>query len=162
MDAQLTSLIGWYTAESASTERMLKAVPSDKMNTKIHAKFRPAGELAMHIGDTVRDLTKTIKTGKLVFTMETTKTPADADAIVKHYKDAIDEFMKESKSFTEAQMSMKYPFEMDGKVVWNPTGYELLGGYVCHEIHHRAQIGVVLRVLDAKVPGMYGPTADDM
>lgn len=162
MNPQLAALAGWYQYESSSTERMLSAIPTNIMGKKIHAKFRSAGELGMHIGDTVRDLTASIKTGTLVFTMETTKTPASAEGIVRHYKDAIEEFMRESKNFTEAQLTKKYPFEMGGKVVWEPSGFELMSGYICHEIHHRAQIGVVLRVLDAKVPGMYGPTADEM
>ncbi|MFZ0302253.1 MAG: DinB family protein [Terracidiphilus sp.] len=31
-----------------------------------------------------------------------------------------------------------------------------------HMIHHRAQLGVYLRLLNAKVPGSYGPSADEM
>jgi uncharacterized damage-inducible protein DinB len=30
-----------------------------------------------------------------------------------------------------------------------------------HLVHHRAQLGLYLRLLDEKVPSMYGPTADD-
>ncbi|HNK27720.1 MAG TPA: DinB family protein, partial [Ferruginibacter sp.] len=28
-------------------------------------------------------------------------------------------------------------------------------------IHHRAQLGVFLRLLDIPIPGSYGPSADD-
>ncbi|HET7896214.1 MAG TPA: DinB family protein [Flavisolibacter sp.] len=31
-----------------------------------------------------------------------------------------------------------------------------------HLIHHRGQLSVYLRMLDVPVPGMYGPSADDM
>jgi uncharacterized damage-inducible protein DinB len=31
-----------------------------------------------------------------------------------------------------------------------------------HMIHHRAQVGVYLRLLDQKIPGTYGPSADGM
>jgi uncharacterized damage-inducible protein DinB len=141
---------------------MMNAIPTDKMGKKIHQRFRSAGELAMHIGDTVRDLTATLKSGKLVFTMEPTAVPSSAESILKHYEAAMEEFQREASQFTESQMTKKYPFEMGGKVVWEPTGYELMSGYICHEIHHRAQIGVVLRLLDAKVPGMYGPSGDEM
>ncbi len=162
MNPRLTGLLNHYESEAKSTERMLKAIPTDKMNKKIHDKFRSAGELGMHIGDTVRDITESFKADKLVMTWETTKVPTDAAAIVKHYTAAFEEFLNAAKKFTDAQLEKKYVFEMDGKVMWEPTGYEFIGGYLCHEIHHRAQIGVVLRVLGAKVPGMYGPTADDM
>jgi uncharacterized damage-inducible protein DinB len=31
-----------------------------------------------------------------------------------------------------------------------------------HLVHHRAQLGVYLRLLDKKIPGVYGPSADEM
>jgi len=30
-----------------------------------------------------------------------------------------------------------------------------------HAIHHRAQLGLYLRLLDVPVPGLYGPSADE-
>lgn len=162
MNPQFQGIIGWYGHESQSSVRMISAIPDGKLNQKIHDKFRTAGELGMHLGDTIRDLTATFKTGKVVFTPAVTATPSKTADVVKHYNDALSEFMEASKNFTDEQLNKSYPFEMGGQVVWNPTGMELISGYICHEIHHRAQLGVVLRLVGAKVPGMYGPTADDM
>ncbi|KAB2877888.1 hypothetical protein F9K33_15205 [bacterium] len=161
MNPRLMGIIHWYDAESKSSERMIQAIPSDKLGKKIHAKLRTAGELAMHMADSVRDLTATIETGKLVMS-EPMPVLASTAELAANYTSAAGRLLSEAKKFTDAQLNMKYPFEMGGKIVWEPTGFELLSGYICHEIHHRAQIGVVLRMLDAKVPGMYGPTADDM
>jgi uncharacterized damage-inducible protein DinB len=33
---------------------------------------------------------------------------------------------------------------------------------ISHMIHHRAQLGMYLRIMGTKVPGMYGPSADEM
>jgi uncharacterized damage-inducible protein DinB len=33
--------------------------------------------------------------------------------------------------------------------------------FMDHHIHHRAQLGVYLRLLNIPIPGMYGPSADD-
>ena len=30
-----------------------------------------------------------------------------------------------------------------------------------HIVHHRAQVGLYLRMLDVPIPGMYGPSADE-
>ena len=40
--------------------------------------------------------------------------------------------------------------------------YEVIRHAFNQVIHHRAQLGVFLRVLDIPIPGTYGPSADDM
>lgn len=39
---------------------------------------------------------------------------------------------------------------------------EFIRGIVNHLIHHRAQLGVYLRLQNVPIPGMYGPSADDV
>ena len=46
-------------------------------------------------------------------------------------------------------------FTMPKKVVLRSFSYS-------HMIHHRGQLSVYLRLLDVPVPGMYGPSADEM
>ncbi len=160
MNPQLAGLIGWYEHENKATEKMIRAIPDNLLSQKIHPKFKNAGELAMHISDAIRDLVPTMKTGKLAFSQSSV--PGKTEAIADHYVTSVKEFMNMAKNLTDEQLTKKYPFEMDGKVIWDPAGHELIAGYICHEIHHRAQLGVILRVLDAKVPGIYGPSADEM
>jgi uncharacterized damage-inducible protein DinB len=53
---------------------------------------------------------------------------------------------------------MKY----EGKTMMSMPRYSVLRFFVLnHLIHHRAQLGVYLRLLDVAVPGMYGPSADE-
>jgi uncharacterized damage-inducible protein DinB len=156
----LAGLIGWYAYESQASERMIKAIPNELLAKKVHAKFRTAGELATHLGDSISGLAETLKTGKLV--MGKVSSFHTTDEILAHYKKAVEEFTAVAKKVDPRHLTKNYPFEMNGKVMWNPTGMEMSQAWVCHEIHHRAHIGAILRFLDAKVPGMYGPTADDM
>jgi uncharacterized damage-inducible protein DinB len=52
-------------------------------------------------------------------------------------------------------------FLVDGKPVWQaPTG-DMLFGFLFDAIHHRGQISSYLRPMGAKVPSIYGPSADD-
>ncbi|KAB2879384.1 hypothetical protein F9K33_09725 [bacterium] len=156
----LAGLVGWYTQESQASVRMIGAVPNELLGRKVHPKFRTPGELATHLGDSILGLAETLKTGKLTFgNVSTINTTTE---ILAHYNKAVEEFKAVAKNVRPANLTKKYPFEMNGKVMWNPTGIEMAQAWVCHEIHHRAQIGTLLRILDARVPGMYGPTADDM
>lgn len=156
----MAAIVGWYLQESASSARMIGAVPNELLGKKLHPKFRTPGELATHLGDAILGLAETLKTGKL--TMGNVSTFQTIDAILAHYNKAVTEFTAVAKKVHMGNLMKKYPFEMNGTVMWNPTGIEMTQAWICHEIHHRAQIGTLLRILDAKVPGMYGPSADEM
>lgn len=156
----MAAVLGWYLQESASSARMIGAIPNELLGKKLHPKFRTPGELATHLGDAMLGLVETLKTGKLTWgNVSTFHTTAE---ILAHYNKAVEEFTAVAKKVHMGNLMKKYPFEMNGKVMWNPTGLEMSQAWVCHEIHHRAQIGTLLRILDAKVPGMYGPSSDEM
>jgi uncharacterized damage-inducible protein DinB len=38
----------------------------------------------------------------------------------------------------------------------------VIRSFVNHLVHHRAQLGVYLRLNGIAIPGMYGPSADEM
>ena len=63
---------------------------------------------------------------------------------------------------TEAQLEQPWHFKARGVTMRTYTKYEALRSTVFnHLVHHRAQLGLYLRMTDKKVPQMYGPTADD-
>jgi uncharacterized damage-inducible protein DinB len=156
----MAGVVAWYTMESQSSARMIGAIPNELLGKKLHPKFRTPGELATHLGDAMMGLAESLKTGKLTWGKESSFN--STAEILAHYNKAVGEFTAVAKKIHMGNLMKKYPFEMNGKVMWNPTGIEMAQAWVCHEIHHRAQIGTLLRILDAKVPGMYGPSSDEM
>jgi uncharacterized damage-inducible protein DinB len=52
-------------------------------------------------------------------------------------------------------------FLMDGKVMWEAPLGDMLFGFLFDAIHHRGQLSSYLRPMGAKVPSIYGPSADD-
>lgn len=57
---------------------------------------------------------------------------------------------------------MTWTLRKTGTVAMQGTRYRMLRSMVLnHIVHHRAQLGLYLRMLDQKVPMMYGPTADE-
>ncbi len=63
---------------------------------------------------------------------------------------------------TDEILAQLWTFKAAGKVMFTQTRYLALRTSVLnHMVHHRAQLGMYLRLLDEKVPPMYGPTADD-
>jgi len=62
---------------------------------------------------------------------------------------------------TDLELAQPWTLKKGGaKVFTAPRGSVLRSFVLNHSIHHRAQLGLYLRMLDVPVPAMYGPTAD--
>lgn len=160
MNPILEPILGWMAGEKEGTLRMLTAIPEARMNEKIHDKFKTAAELGMHIYHSINELNKTLKQGEIVFNPDP-EPFATVDELANGYETAMSGLLETIKGLTDEQLFKNYPMEMNGQVMWDPKGPELISGYVCHEIHHRGQLSLVIRLLDGKVPGVYGPSADE-
>lgn len=55
----------------------------------------------------------------------------------------------------------KARFLVDGNVAWEASLGDMLFGFLFDAIHHRGQLSTYLRPMGAKVPSIYGPSADD-
>jgi uncharacterized damage-inducible protein DinB len=63
---------------------------------------------------------------------------------------------------TEDHLTKMWRFRMNGKVVSEGPRYAMIAdGAITHLAHHRGQLTVYLRLLEAKVPALYGPSADE-
>ena len=63
---------------------------------------------------------------------------------------------------TDADFEVPWTLKAGGAAVGKGTRYQMMRSTVLnHMVHHRAQLGVYLRLVDVKVPQMYGPTADE-
>lgn len=160
MNPYVQGVLGWLQMESTSTMRMIEAIPADKFGTKVHDRFKAAGELANHLADSWLDLVDSYKEGKAIFNQHVGA--SDVPATIQRYREGMDKIVATIGDLSEDQLNQKYKMEINGQVVWEPTGIELLQGYICHEIHHRGQLSLLIRLLGGKVPGMYGPSGDNI
>ena len=167
MDA-LKELAAEYDRETANTRKVLAAIPDDADYAYTpHPKSMSLGRLAGHISDTAGNWGKTcLTTDKLEF---------DAGHKFEPYipagkKAMLDQFDKQVAEAKAALAAMTLPawddhwkFIMGGNAFIDDTKYNVFRTWVLnHMIHHRAQLGVYLRMLDKPVPGCYGPSADEM
>src|SRR4051812_15345415 len=150
--------------ESKTTRKMLERVPTEKLEWQPHAKSMTIKRLATHIAELPTWIPMTLNTDELDFATSPYK-PAD----IKSNKDLMEYF---EKSLAEGRESLKKAKEEDLQKPWtlrngsqvystSPKG-EVLRMAFSQIIHHRAQLGVFLRLLDIPIPGSYGPSADDM
>jgi uncharacterized damage-inducible protein DinB len=167
MDIQ-KELIAEYDRETAKTRKVLAAIPADAdFNFKPHPKSMALGRLAGHVSDTAGDwASHTLTTDKLEFPADhkwDPYIPASTDALLEQYDRQVAKAKSELAAFPAERWDTNWKFVAGGQAWIDETKYEVFRNWVLdHMIHHRAQLGVYLRMLEKPVPGCYGPSADEM
>jgi uncharacterized damage-inducible protein DinB len=153
-----------FDHEMKGTRTTLERIPAGKPDFKCHNKSMPMGRLAVHVATLPRlgttilttpgmDLATT-KWPTLVFE-STEKLLADFDTIAAETRAAL---VKSSDS----DLQQPWKFSFGDKLITNaPRSASYRSMFFNHLIHHRAQLGVYLRLNDLPVPPLYGPSADD-
>jgi uncharacterized damage-inducible protein DinB len=161
MDIQ-KELIAEYDAEAAKTRQMLDAISADADFTwKPHTKSMALGRLAGHIAELAGTwAVSVLTTDKLEHTGES-YIPASKKALFERFDHEVAEAKAALAGFTPQKWDGNWKFVAGGKAWLDNTKYFIWRNCVLnHLIHHRAQLGVYLRLLNKPIPGTYGPSAD--
>lgn len=150
-------------AESKTTRKMLSIVPNDKYDWKPHPKSMSIRSLATHIAELPTWITLALTTEGLDFA-----TAPYAREVINNTKDLIDLFersLNDGKTHLVAKNENKLNETWtlsNGEAVYSTDSKaETIRHTLSQVIHHRAQLGVFLRLLDVPIPGSYGPSADE-
>jgi uncharacterized damage-inducible protein DinB len=151
-----------FMDEAATTRKMLARVPGDKFEYKPHAKSMDMKRLASHIADLPGWIYMTFTTDEIDFAR-----PYEQPAINSHedlmayfekrYEEGLSTLVAENEKLLDKPWTLR-----NGDTVYatNPK-IEILRMSLSQQIHHRAQLGVYLRLLNIPIPGSYGPSADE-
>jgi uncharacterized damage-inducible protein DinB len=153
-----------FDIEIPITRRLLERVPSDTHDYKPHEKSMPLGRLAKHVATlpvlgtliltTPECDAATAKFPDLNF-VSTEKLLAGFDACSAETRAAL-------AASSDADLAHLWKFSAGGHVFsHNSRSCSFQHMFFGHLSHHRAQLGVYLRLLNLPVPGVYGPSADD-
>lgn len=161
-------LIAEYDRETANTRKTLDAIPPDAdFAYKPHEKSMSLGRLAGHVSDTATDWAMhTLTADKLEFPPDfkfEPYLPASKEAMLARFDEEVAKVKVELASFPAEKWDDNWKFVAGGQTWIDDSKYSVFRTWVLdHLIHHRAQLGVYLRLLGQKVPGVYGPSADEM
>jgi len=145
-------------AEGPKFVRVLKAIPADKADYKPHERCSSAGAIAWLLASELRDACEIADTGKVEFAMPPAPPVAKS---IEAYEKNLNDLQTAVAKMNDAAWDRKADFLVEGKSVWSaPTG-DMLFGFLFDAIHHRGQLSSYLRPMGAKVPSIYGPSADD-
>jgi uncharacterized damage-inducible protein DinB len=167
MDFQ-QELIAEYDRETAKTRKILEAVPADADFTyKPHPKSMSLGRLAGHLVETAGQwATSALSLDKLEFPADhkfEPYIPASKEALLERFDKETAEAKALLNNLAPQKWDENWKFVAGGQAWIDESKYRVFRDWVLdHLIHHRAQLGVYVRLLDQPLPGTYGPSADEM
>lgn len=145
-----------YSHEIESTQKVIKHITNDSLTKQVHPNVRTLGRLAWHIVTTIPEMSS--KMGlTLAGPKEHDPIPSTAKDILTGYSDAAISLLEEVKKNWKDE-TLEIVDDMYGERWKRGASLE---GFIKHEIHHRAQMIVLMRLLGLAVPGVYGPTRDE-
>jgi uncharacterized damage-inducible protein DinB len=149
----------YWEKEGPATRKVIGRIPEDRSDYRADPKARTARELAWLIVREEAALVDGLEKG----TFEWVEVPAPASMaeIVAQYDRQRDALSKRMQAIAEPRWNEALPFLFEGKEVMRETGYDMAWGFLLDQIHHRGQLSTYLRPMGAKVPSIYGPSADE-
>lgn len=150
--------------EALTTRKMLQRVPTDKFSWQPHKKSMTAKQLATHIAELPGWVTMAIKTDGLDFAENPYK-PVDVNTteeLLAYFEKSLADGRSELKEENEHLLDKDWTLRNGQQIYSVEPKADVIRMSINQIIHHRAQLGVYLRLLDIPIPGSFGPSADEM
>ena len=161
------ALLPEFDQEMANTRRTLERIPEDKFDWKPHEKSMPLGNLAVHLATMVEWTAETIKRDSLDIAPEGGPAYEQPKAnsrgeIIEMFDKGVAVARAAIEGASDEEFGKSWTLLSGGKEILTMPKIAVIRGFVIsHSIHHRAQLGVYLRLNDIPVPAIYGPSADE-
>jgi uncharacterized damage-inducible protein DinB len=150
--------------EAQITRKMLSIVPDNKCDWKPHPKSMSLMQLATHIAELPDWIVLALTTDGLDFASN-----PYVPTVVENTAELLEKFEKayadgeaHLQAFDENKLAEPWTLRNGDHIIINRSRYETLRMTIAQTIHHRAQLGVYLRLLNIPIPGSYGPSADEL
>lgn len=157
-------LLTEFDEEIKKTRAALERVPEDKKDFAPHARSTPLSKLAPHIAQLAGFGLSILTTPELDFSSGTYKPlPFESTSqLIKALDEGAAKVREALKHTQDEAWTQSWKLSFQGKPIF--TGTKFLAYrqmFLNHLVHHRAQLGVYLRMTEKPVPSTYGPSADE-
>jgi len=150
--------------EALTTRKMLERVPMVDFNWQPHVKSMTLKRLATHVAELPSWIAMAIKTDELDFA-DNTYQPVEienTEALLSYFENNLVEARSVLLDKNEIVLDEPWTMRSGAEIYSTRSKAEVIRMSISQTIHHRAQLGVYLRLLDIPIPGSYGPSADEM
>ena len=152
--------------ESATNRKVLERVPQGKNTWKPHERSMEMGYLAALVASMPAWIAMMIQTEELNFDQPDSqrfraKARTSTADLLKLAEESKDQAEAALKTTNEEHLAKTWKFVMGGKALNEAPRRQQIADVFTHMAHHRGQLTVYLRLNEAKVPAIYGPSADE-
>jgi uncharacterized damage-inducible protein DinB len=157
-------LLPEFDQEMANTRKLLELVPEDKLDYKPHERSMTLGRLSGHTAEMAGWGTTVLTTESLELSGgQKPFSPKSRQELLATFDKGVADARAAIAAATDEDLAKIWTLSFAGKTVFSlPRSAVLRSMMMSHIIHHRAQLGVYLRLNEVEIPGMYGPSADEM
>jgi uncharacterized damage-inducible protein DinB len=149
--------------EAITTRKMLAQVPADKLDWQPHPKSMTVRRLATHIADLPTWIGMAMTTDELDFENNSYKPVQinSTEELMDHFEKSLEDGRKHINTAKEELLDKPWTMRSGSTIYSTEPKRDVLRMTFSQIIHHRAQLGVFLRLLNIPIPGSYGPSADE-
>lgn len=150
--------------EATTTRKMLERIPDDKYSWKPHEKSMTVKALATHIAELPSWISMVLTTTELDFA-KTPYSPHDINKtsdLMEFFEKQLADGKAHLSKATDDQLEPEWVLRNGDDIYSRSSKGEMIRITYSQIVHHRAQMGVYLRLLNIPIPGSYGPSADEM
>jgi uncharacterized damage-inducible protein DinB len=164
---EMTSMIDMFKKElqqeSVTTRKMLERIPDDKFEWQPHPKSMTIRQLATHISELPTWMPMVLHTTELDFATAPyePKVINNNAELMQYFEESLGQGLAGLVPENESKMDETWVLRNGADIYSQTSKAEFLRVTMNQITHHRAQMGVYLRLLDIPIPGSYGPSADD-
>jgi uncharacterized damage-inducible protein DinB len=157
-------LLTEFDEEVKKTRKVLERVPNGRDEFTPHGKSTPLGKLAPHVAQLAGFGLTVLTEPSLDFSQRSYRPlPFEsAEQLVRVFDDGAAQVRSALQNVGDQAWAEPWKLSFQGKTLFEGTrflAYRQM--FLNHIVHHRAQLGVYLRMTDQPVPGTYGPSADE-
>lgn len=160
----LDMLAGEFTHEASQTRKVLERVPMDKLDFKPHEKSMTLQKLTAHVSDLAAWTGMVLSAPELDLAGGYVTPPfASPEELLAIFDKNVSATNAALQAATDEGLGEMWTLRAGSHVILTmPKGQCVRSLCFNHTIHHRGQLSVYLRLVGVPVPGMYGPSADEM
>ncbi|MDR3642735.1 MAG: DinB family protein [Candidatus Doudnabacteria bacterium] len=148
-------------AEARASRKCLERIPANLFSYKPHEKSLDMGYFGLLVAE-VPLWIKAMASGEGIdFATWKHSDYKSAEDLVKQFDDNMAAAKKALEKISDEDMAKTFELKAGGKVIMSMPIKDFIGSSINHQIHHRGQLTVYLRLNNIPVPSIYGPSADE-
>lgn len=155
------SLLPEFDQETATTRRVLERVPDGKGDWKPHPKSFSLAHLAQLVSGMPGWMISMLKQPELDLAKFPGYSNEKTSTLLQHFDSGVKAAREALAASKDSDYDEMWSLKHGAQVLTALPRREVIRTHFSHMVHHRAQLGLYLRLLDVPVPSMYGPTADE-